>query len=74
MYERTDKMFVFTVKSRIKKPKRALVLAIFAILLIGGTVQIQQLTARPWENIPQGSAPTGTRKNFCQHLASRVTL
>ncbi len=33
-------MFVFTVKSRIKKPKRALVLAIFAILLIGGIIYI----------------------------------
>lgn len=33
MYERTDKMFVITLKSKIKKPKRMLILLVFAVFL-----------------------------------------
>ena len=40
MYERTDKMFVLTIKTKIKKPERLITLLVFALLLIGGIVYV----------------------------------
>ena len=40
LYERTDKMFVLTIKTKIKKPERLITLLVFALLLIGGIVYV----------------------------------